>query len=71
MMMLFIESSVAVSGTIRPSRKWPAEQEEKTKERAEEAMHTVLFRCVVSLTDDEMRFKSFEKLFSSFDPVSP
>ena len=71
MMMLFIDSSVAVSETIRPSRNWPAEQEKKTKQRDEEALHRVLFRCAVSLTDDETRFKSFEKLFSSFDSASP
>ena len=31
MMMLFVDSIVAVSGTIRPSRNWPAEQKNKAK----------------------------------------
>jgi hypothetical protein len=71
MMMIFLHRLVTVSETIRPSRNWPAKQEKETKQRDEEAPHRVLFRCVVSLTDDETRFKSFEKLFSSFDSVSP
>jgi hypothetical protein len=70
MMIIFLHRLVTVSETMRPSGNWPAEQEEETKQREEEALHTVLFRCVVSLTDDETRFKSFEKLFSSFDSVS-
>jgi hypothetical protein len=60
-MMLF-RCPVVVSETIRPSRNWPAEQEKETKQRDEEASHRVLVRCVVSLADDETRFKSFEKL---------
>ena len=53
MMMLFLHCPVAVSETIRPSRNWPAEQEKKTKQRDEEALHTVLFRGILSLTNDE------------------
>jgi len=71
MMMLFLHSPMAVPETIRPSRNWPAEQDKKTIQRNEEALHRVLFRCVVSLADDETRFKSFEKLFSSFDSAFP
>lgn len=71
MMMLFLHSPMAVPETIRPSRNWPADQEKETKQRNEEALHRVLFRCIVSLTDDETRFKSFEKLFSSFDSAFP
>jgi hypothetical protein len=71
MMMLFLDCPVAVSKTIRPSRNWPAEQEKETKQRDEEALHENSFRCAGSLTDDETRFKPFEKLFSSFDSASP
>jgi hypothetical protein len=42
MMMVFLDCPVAVSETICPSRNWPAEQEEKTKQRDEKALHTVL-----------------------------
>jgi hypothetical protein len=59
MMMAFLDRPMAMPKTIRPSRNWPAKQEKKTKQRDEEALHTVRFRCV-SLTDDETRFKSFE-----------
>jgi hypothetical protein len=31
MMMMFLHRLVAVLETIRPSRNWPAEQEEETK----------------------------------------
>ena len=44
MMMLFVDSSVAVSETLRPSRNWPAEQEEETKQREEEALHKSSFQ---------------------------
>jgi hypothetical protein len=50
---------VAMSETLRPSGNWPAKQEKKTKQRDEEALHRVRFRCV-SLTDDETRFKSHD-----------
>lgn len=70
MMMLFLRCPMAVPETTRPSRNRPAKQEKETKQRDEEAMHRVLFRCVVSLTDDETRFKSLEKHFSSFDSDS-
>lgn len=70
MMMIFLRRPVAMSETIGPSRNWPAKQEKNTKQRDEEALHRVRFSCV-SLTDDETRFKSFEKLFSYFDSVSP
>ena len=53
MMMLFLHCPVAVSETIRPSRSWPAEQEKNTKQRDEEALHTVLCRGILSLTNDE------------------
>ena len=52
MMMLFLHRPMAVPETIRPSRNWPAKQEKETKQRDEEALHRVRFRCVVSLTDD-------------------
>jgi hypothetical protein len=68
MMMLFLHRPMAVPKTIRPSRNWRAKQEKKTKQRDEEALHRVCFRCV-SLTDDETRFKSFERLFSSFNSL--
>ena len=71
MMMIFLHRLVAVPETIRPCRNWPAKLEKETKQRDEEALHRVRFRCVVSLTDDETRFKSFEKLFSSFNSLSP
>ena len=71
MMMAFLDRPMAMPKTIRPSRNWPAKQEKKTKQRDEEALHRVLFRCVVSLTDDETRFKRFERLFNSFESVSP
>jgi hypothetical protein len=71
MTMLLLHRPMAVPGTIRPSRNWPAKQKKETKQRDEETLHRVLFRCVVSLTDDETRFKRFEKLFSSFNSVSP
>jgi hypothetical protein len=61
MMMPFLHRPMAVPETIRPNRNWPAKHEEETKQRDEEALHRVRFRCV-SLTDDETRFKSFEKL---------
>ena len=70
MMMMFLHRPMAVPETIRPSRNWPAKHEKETKQRDEEALHRVRFRCV-SLTDDETRFKSFEKLFSSFNSLSP
>jgi hypothetical protein len=60
MMMLFLHRPMDVPETIRPRQNWPAEQEKKTKQRDEEALHRVRFRCV-SLTDDETRFKRFEK----------
>jgi hypothetical protein len=65
MIMLFLHRPMAVPETIRPSRNWPAAQEKETKQRNEEALHRILFRCVVSLTDDETRFKSFERLSNS------
>jgi hypothetical protein len=71
MMMMFLHRLVAVSETIRPSRNRPAKQEKETKQRDEEALHRVLFRCVISLTDDETRFKPFERLFSFLASVSP
>ena len=61
-MMIFLHRLVAVPETIRPNRNWTAKKEKQTKQRDEEALHTVLFRYVLSLTDDETRFKSFEKL---------
>jgi hypothetical protein len=60
MMMPFLHYPMAVPETIRPSRNWPADQEKETKQRNEEALHRVLFRRVVSLTDDETRFKSLK-----------
>ena len=66
MMMPFLHYPMAVPETISPSRNWPAEQERETKHRNEEALHKGHFRCGVSLTDDETRFKSFEKLFQFF-----
>ena len=69
-MILFLHRPMAVPETIRPSRNWPAKQEKKTKQRDEETLHRILFRCAVSLTDHETRFKSLEKLCSSFDLVS-
>ena len=71
MMMLFLHRPMAVPGTIRPSRNWSAKQGKETKQRDEELLHKVLFRCVVSLTDHETWFKRCEKLFSSFNSVSP
>ena len=61
MMMLFLHRPMDVPETIRPRQNWPAKQEKKTKQRDEEALHRVRFRYV-SLTDDETRFKSFERL---------
>ena len=64
-MMLFLHRPMAVAETIRPRRNCPAKQKKKTKQRDEEALHRVRFRCV-SLTDDETRFKSFEKTLQLF-----
>ena len=64
-MMMLLHRPMAMPETIRPSRNWPAKQEKKTKQRDEEALHRVRFRCV-SLTDDETRFKSFEKTLQFF-----
>src|SRR5262245_53182274 len=62
LMMMVLHCLVAMTETIRPSRNWPTEQEKQTKQRDEESPHTVVFRCVLSLTDDKALFKSFEKL---------
>jgi hypothetical protein len=43
-MTLFIDSSVAASEALRPSGNWPAEQEEETKQREEEALHKSSFQ---------------------------
>ncbi len=57
--MMLLHRPVAVPETIGPSRNWPAQQEKETKQRGEEAPHKVLFRCVLSLADEETRFKAF------------
>jgi hypothetical protein len=70
-MMIVLHRPVAVSETICPSRNWPAQEEKETKKRDEEAMHRFLFRCVVSLIEDETRFKAFEKPSVFLPPASP
>jgi hypothetical protein len=39
MMMLFLNNPVAITETIRPSRNWPAKQENPTKEADKETLH--------------------------------
>ena len=44
LMMMVLHYLVVVPETIRPSRNWPAEQEKKTKQRDEEALHESSFQ---------------------------
>ena len=48
MIMLFIDSSVAVSEALRPSGNWPTEQEKKTQQRDDRALHRIFFRCALA-----------------------
>lgn len=73
MIVLSLNNSMAMAKTIRPNRNWSADEEKETKQRNEETLHKVLFRCGISLTDDQTRFKLFENssiLLTRFSAIS-